>query len=88
VRRWVAHPCAEGDGACWQRYEGAIDGRAHVASVVKIVTRWRGYVHAQYSPDGRRTVVSPQRSPIQDSAQAAARWVVGQLDEQARKGAA
>ncbi|MEY4548957.1 MAG: hypothetical protein RL685_5152 [Pseudomonadota bacterium] len=86
MRRWIAS--GGGHGIYWCLYQGGVGDRVCVGSVCKMVTRWRGYIHAQYSPDGRRTVAAPARSRIQDSARAAARWVAERLDERARKGAA
>lgn len=80
MRRWIAIASAEGPGCYWCLYEGRPEHpRTLVATVCKFVTRWRGYIHAQYSPDGRCTASPPQRSLSQESAQAAARWVVETL---------
>jgi hypothetical protein len=83
VRRWIALPAQEGPGSYWCLYEGQLDHsqpRRLVATVCKFVTRWRGYVHAQRSVDGRRELVTAQRSLSQESAGAAARWVVERLE--------
>lgn len=83
MRRWIALHAQEGPGAYWCLYEGRIDDaqpRRLLATVCKFVTRWRGYVHAQRSTDGRRELVAARRSRVQDSSQAAARWVVERLE--------
>lgn len=78
--RWIAMPSAEGPGGYWCLYEGSPEHpRKLLATVCKTVRRWRGYVHAQRSPDGRRDVARAKRSLSKESAQAAARWVVEQL---------
>lgn len=65
MKRWVARTS---EGTYWLLCDA---GGRHVGTVVKHVTRWRGFVYGQ-------------RSRIQDSAQAAARWVIERLDERAQ----
>lgn len=69
MRRWVSQLST---GSYWTLYDsGGATGTCAVGTVVKHVTRWRGFVYGQ-------------RSRIQDTAQAAARWVVERLDERAQ----
>jgi hypothetical protein len=76
VRRWIAKTSDAGPGGYWCLYEGTLGARTLVATVCKFVTRWRGYVHSE-------SVVS-RHSHSQDTAQAAARWVIERLDERAQ----